>query len=249
MANHNFHFKETLTEDDIHREFKNQYSDEALDRLIRNNPSINTREEAVNFGMKVITTMLTSDTNAHILANKTDIPEQFNDLWLIYRFGDTDFASAFYEENLELAERVCEEIENELLSYCKSFKIRQNNPNFRSFEEDLQQCLDHLGFVFNPKRYCDIIRYRVAVECAMQARKSEDFGYAFAHYLDYFNDNDLEEKVYVGGVEGALEFLNKWKTDTVQETITVDNFLEIWWGDSGITAARVHGGEISINSL
>lgn len=248
MANHNFHFKEILTEEDIHREFKKQYSDEELDRLVRDNPLINTREEAVNFGMRVITAWLTSDTDAHILANKTDIPEQFNDLWLIYRYRDTDFSSAFYEENLELAERVCEEIESELLSYCKGFKIHHNNSNFRSFEEDLQQCLDNLGFVFNPKRYSDIIKYRVAVECAMQAGKDEDFGDAFAHYLDYFNDDDdLEKWVYVGGVEGALKFLNKWKTND-QETITADNFLEMWW-DEGITIARIHGGEISINSL
>lgn len=232
MANHNFNFKETYTEEE-----KQNFINNVINRY-NQQLCFNINENFIKEAKHIAEKMLKEDMDISKMANETDIPEEFNDLWLIYSHSDNDFSLYFNDINRKLALDYLENIKNSLYNFCY-IKYYSKKEECETLTETIKTYLyDDCKFLTNIETYYNIVRYYVAIEAAKRDCNNKGFENEFNHILKYFsiNNEEIKKSLYIGKTEEALEFLNNIKFDNSVNEVTEENFNKIWWnGDVSIT--------------
>ena len=233
MANHNFEFKDSYSEEDVWKAVDDAEFYERYQVTKKNCPDIEIYRKRV---FKYEEELLKELTSIGKIANQTDIPEEFLDFWIIYNHGDNDFDGVFDDINYQLAEEYQTAIRDGLEEYSRRIHQKDGIPVITEMinKEINRSC----KYLTDKKKYSDVVRHFVAFE---SAKRRNDFDSEFQKILNYFNE-DLSH-VYLGTTDGALKFLNEIKFDENIDEVTEENFNKTWWnGDVSIT--RVMGNKI-----
>ncbi len=232
MANHNFNFKDSYTEEEVWKAVDDGF-DVRYEIWKKQYPDINQCRKRL---FKFEEDYLKDKTGIGKIANSTDIPEKFSDFWIIYLHNDNDFSTKFDDINRDLIEEYQTAIKNGLEEYSNKIYYKEGNPNLIDL---IQKKIEfNCKYLLDKKKYSDVVRHYVAFETA---KERNDFDKGFQSILTYFVEE--LDNIYLGNTEGALKFLNKIKFDESVDIVTVDNFNKMWWnGDVSIT--RVVGDKI-----
>ena len=241
MANHNFNFKSTITEDEIweiiRENLKNERNYSHL-RLFSDNEE-DFLQGIFNFESDYQKNLV----EVNKIANNLDIPEEFCDVWLIYNYGDNDFSSYFGDILGELAEDFASSIKSGLKDYAHKIYLDANYNKETLCESVKKQISYNCRFLTDKNHFINTIRYYVAFESARDSnRENSDFKEEFDHILDYFQEEPND--VFIGDTEGAMKFLNKIKFDDDIYEVTPENFQKVWW-NGDVSIVRIHYGRIT----
>ena len=240
MANHNFNFKSTITEDEIweiiRENLKNERNYSCLRQFSTNDEDF--LQETYDFEYDYQKNLV----EVNKIANNLDIPEDFCDVWLIYNYGDNDFSSYFGDILRELAEDFASSIESGLKDYAHRVYLDANYSKETLCESMKKHISYNCRFLTDKDHFINTIRYYVAFESARDCRENINFKEKFDHILDYFKEEPND--VFIGNTEGAMKFLNKIKFDNDIDEVTPENFQKVWW-NGDVSIVRIYNGQIS----
>ena len=241
MANHNFNFKHTPSDEEYGAMLEHQIS------LLESFQLRETSEDKVlSMAKKNTDNWFSALKHIDEIANTLDIPEEFTDVWLICQHNDNDFASHFDNANNKLAKEFVNCLKDSIRSVA--FEIHHG-----LFDEDLSDTVaskvyrelerNYKAFT-DEEHYKSTMRYSCALGSAIQDCNNRGFKTTFDNTLEYFDN--IKAKVFINRKNEALSYLTSIKFDNHVDEVTEDNFHEMWW-NGDVSIVHIKNGEISTN--
>lgn len=241
MANHNFNFKSTPSDEEYDAILEIQIS-----RLKSLQLEETSEDKILSRAKKITDNWFSKLKHIDEIANTLDIPEEFTDVWLICQHNDNDFASHFDNANNKLAKEFVNCLKNSIRTVA--FEIHHG-----LFDEEISDTVaskvyrelerNYKAFT-DEEHYKSTMRYSCALGSAIQDCNNRGFKTTFDNTLEYFDN--IRAKVFINRKNEALSYLTSIKFDNHVDEVTEENFHEMWW-NGDVSIVHIKNGEISTN--